>query len=138
DTLRGVFRVMLRLGLLDPASKVAYTSIQQRDNAPAPWDTAQQRAIAREVTEKSIVLLKNSDNLLPLDARAIRSIAVLGPRADEVDLDWYSGRPPLRISPLQALTQMSGGHFEIHYSAYDADPSDAAEAARKSDVAVVF
>src|SRR5579875_749208 len=37
ENLRGVFRVMIRLGLLDPSSHVPYTKIQQRANAPAPW-----------------------------------------------------------------------------------------------------
>src|SRR6185295_12874354 len=77
--LRGNFRVMIRLGLLDPPSRVPYSSI---------------------ATQKSIVLLKNSANLLPLDKKSLKSIAVIGPRSNEVLLDWYSGTPPYSISPL--------------------------------------
>lgn len=138
DSLRGVFRVMIRLGLLDPPSSVPYTSIQPRENVPAPWDTAEHKQIAREVAEKSIILLKNADNLLPLDRHALRSIAVLGPRADEVDLDWYSGRPPYRITPLAGIKTAAGPGIAVNYVAYDADPADAADAAGKADVAIVF
>jgi beta-glucosidase len=138
ETLRGVFRVMIRLGLLDPPSQVQYARIQERGGAPAPWDSDLDKSIARQVTEKSIVLLKNSDGLLPLDRNSIHSIAVLGPRADEVDLDWYSGRPPYRITPLEGLRKLAGGKIAIHYVPYDADPADAVVAARNSDVAVVF
>ena len=138
DNLRGVFRVMIRLGLLDPPSDVPYASIQQHDRAPAPWDSGEHKRVAREVTEKSIVLLKNSDGLLPLDRHSIHSIAVLGPRADEVDLDWYSGRPPYRITPLAGIIRAAGSGIAIRHVGYDADPADAAGAAHKADVAVVF
>ncbi len=138
DNLRGVFRVMIRLGLLDPPDNVRYASIQQRGNTPAPWDTTAHKQIAREAAEKSIVLLKNSDGLLPLDRGAIHSIAVLGPRADEVDLDWYSGRPPYRVTPLEGIVAAAGSKIAVHHVAYDADPADAMAAAQKADVAIVF
>ncbi len=136
--LRGVFRVMIRLGLLDPADNVVYTNIHQRDDTPAPWDSDEHKKVAREVTEKSIVLLKNADALLPLDRKSIHSIAVLGPRADEVDLDWYSGRPPYRVTPLAGIIKAAGPGIAVQHVRYDADPADAADAAKKSDVAVVF
>jgi beta-glucosidase len=44
-------------------------------------DTAGQRRLAREAARKSIVLLKNDNNLMPLD-KNIRTIAVIGPSAD--------------------------------------------------------
>ena len=50
----------------------------------------------REVTRKSIVLLKNSAGLLPLDRAKVKSIAVVGPLANNVLLDWYSARRPTR------------------------------------------
>src|SRR5262249_7208564 len=50
--------------------------------APALFDTAEQRALARRIAQRSIVLLKN-DGLLPLD-RTLPSIAVVGPGAASV------------------------------------------------------
>ena len=46
---------------------------------PEPWNTPEHKAVARLVTQKSIVLLKNSRNLLPLDKTKLKSIAVIGP-----------------------------------------------------------
>jgi beta-glucosidase len=52
-------------------------------NAPSVFDTEDQRALAREIARKSIVLLKNEDELLPLPSD-LRRIAVVGPNADNV------------------------------------------------------
>ncbi len=138
ENLRGVFRVMIHLGLLDPPADVRYASIQQHGTAPAPWDSDAHKKIAQEVTEKSIVLLKNTDGVLPLDRKSIHSIAVLGPRADEVDLDWYSGRPPFRVTPLAGIAKAAGPEIAVRHVRYDADPADAVDAAKKADVAIVF
>src|SRR2546425_6796541 len=98
SALKGNFRVMIRLGLLDPPSIVPYSNIGR--DPEDPWLTEKHKAVARLVTQESIVLLKNAKNLLPLDKQAVKSIAVIGPRANEVLLDWYSRTPPYRGSPL--------------------------------------
>ncbi len=49
---------------------------------PAVFDTPAQRMLAREIARKSLVLLKNEGNLLPL-AKTLSSIAVIGPNADD-------------------------------------------------------
>ena len=51
--------------------------------------------VAKQVALESIVLLKNENRFLPLDRSALKAIAVIGPRANEVLLDWYSGTPPI-------------------------------------------
>jgi beta-glucosidase len=61
----------------------------------------------REVTRRSIVLLKNSSGLLPLDRDTIDSIAVVGPLANTVLLDWYSGTPPYTISPREGIENVA-------------------------------
>lgn len=76
---RAVLRVLTQkaeLGLLDPDWKPGqYT-------APADFDSARNRSIARELAEESVVLLDNSSDLLPLTGA--RSVAVIGPAADDV------------------------------------------------------
>jgi beta-glucosidase len=76
ENLRGVFRVMIRLGLLDSPSAVRYATIHQHGNASAPWDSEEHKRVAREVTESSIALLKNADGLLLLSRNSIHSMAV--------------------------------------------------------------
>ena len=102
--LRGVYRVMLHLGLLEPAEASPYAHIGETDQAAGdPWNAAAPHKLARQVTAESIVLLKNERDTLPLDPSVARSIAVIGPWADTVALDWYSGTPPAVITPLQGI-----------------------------------
>jgi beta-glucosidase len=132
--LRGNFRVMIRLGLLDPPSRVPYASIGQE--AVDPWLTDKHKVLALLATQKSIVLLKNSANLLPLDKKSLKSIAVIGPRANEVLLDWYSGTPPYTISPLEGIKSAAGESVKVSYAASN-DDGAAVKLARESEVAIV-
>lgn len=132
--LRGVFRVMIRLGLLDPPARVAHAAIG-RERDQKPWAREETRAFVREVTQKSIVLLENRHGLLPLDRSRTKSIAVIGPRCNEVLLDWYSGHPPYTIPPRDGIERVAGAGIGVGWVG---DMSDAAvELARGRDVAVV-
>jgi beta-glucosidase len=71
-----MLRMKFDLGLFEEAGVDA-------DAAPAVFDTLEQRALAREIARKSLVLLKNEGGLLPLD-RALGRIAVIGPNADSI------------------------------------------------------
>ncbi|HMG07645.1 MAG TPA: glycoside hydrolase family 3 N-terminal domain-containing protein, partial [Mucilaginibacter sp.] len=55
--LRGVFRVMIKLGQLDPPEMVPYAAI---GSGPEPWLSQNNRDFARLIAQKSVVLLKNS------------------------------------------------------------------------------
>src|SRR6185295_5233770 len=132
--LHGNFRVMIRLGLLDPPSRVPYASIGQE--ATDPWLSSKHKALALRAAQESIVLLKNSASLLPLDKRSLKSIAVIGPRANEVLLDWYSGTPPYSISPLDGIKSAAGDTVKVSYAANN-DGDAAVKIARESDVAIV-
>ena len=138
ESLRGVFRVMLRLGQFDPPSMVPYRSIGGRDE---PWQSEKTKTLVRLVTQKSIVLLKNapmkdSHALLPLDRNAIKTAAVIGPYADQVLLDWYSGTPPYAVSALDGIKSRLGPGVALRY-ARDNTNNAAVEAARGADVAIV-
>ena len=134
--IRGNFYVALRLGLLDAdQTMIPYTNIGVTDTV-SPWLKPETRAFVRTVTSKSVVLLKNSTNLLPLHISKIKSIAVIGPRANEVLLDWYSGTPPYAVTILQGIKNAVGKEVEVFYAASDA-MDQATGAARKADVAIV-
>ena len=139
--LRGVFRVMLRMGMLDPNPTVADAAIGYNDGSnsglsPDPWMLPAPHALARTVTDESIVLLKNVAATLPLDSAHIHSIAVIGPYADKVLLDWYSGTPPYTVSPLEGIRARAGTAVKVTYTAGD-DLSAVTTAAKNADVAVV-
>ena len=132
--LRGNFRVMIRLGLLDPPARVPYASIGKETTDP--WLTDKHKALALLATQKSIVLLKNSAKTLPLDRKSLKSIAVIGPRANEVLLDWYSGTPPYAVSPLEGIKSAVGEAVKVSHAAGN-DRDAAVRIARESDVAIV-
>ncbi len=133
NALRRSYRVMIRLGLLDPPSMVPYSNIKDTGE---PWLTEKHKSFARLVTQKSIVLLKNSKQLLPLDKKAVKSIAVIGPCGDEVYLDWYSGTPPYTVSPLQGIKNKVGKQGSVKF-VYDNQNGAAAALAKSADVAIV-
>jgi beta-glucosidase len=137
--LRGLLRVMIRLGLLDPADRVPYASIGISDVDPArgdPWYWPEHKALARKATDESIVLLKNDRQTLPLNAARLKSIAVIGPDADKVLEDGYGGTPPYAISPLEGIRNRVGSGTSVQY-ATGSNLNEAANLARHSDVAIV-
>jgi len=132
--LRGLFRVSIRLGLLDPDDRVPYAKIG-RTEGPEPWNRPETRALVRTVTQKSIVLLKNSAGLLPLDRAKKQKIVVVGPLANSVLADWYGGTPPYTVVPWAGLEKSAAEPDLVNWMA---NMSDAAvEAARTRDVAIV-
>lgn len=136
EALRRKFRITIKLGLLDPPEMVPYTAIK---DSPAPWDMDRDRSVSLKMALESIVLLKNQDNILPLDKTKIKSIAVIGPLANVVHWDWYGGTPPYAITPLDGIRNEVGHSVKVNYVAYDtSEGEDAAlQAASESDVAVV-
>lgn len=73
-----VLRMKLELGLFE-------NPYVDTEAAPAVFDTPEQRRLARHVAQKSMVLLKNEGDLLPLD-RSVGRIAVIGPSGESIRL----------------------------------------------------
>jgi beta-glucosidase len=132
--LRGVFRVMIRLGQLDPEERVPYAQIGKNGELE-PWLSEAHRAAVRRVTERSVVLLKNDAELLPI-AQNVHRIAVVGPLADRVHIDWYSGTPPYLVTPLAGISERAGSKIEISSSTNN-DTSDLMRVAREADLVVI-
>ncbi|MGB7567029.1 MAG: glycoside hydrolase family 3 C-terminal domain-containing protein, partial [Chitinivibrionales bacterium] len=130
--IRNTFRIRTRLGDLDPASSVPYKSL-----TGTPWTSDSAKALARLVTQKSIVLLKNLNNTLPLNKSTIQSIAVIGAIADSVTIDWYGGTPPFKVTPHAGIVSKVGTGVTVTYAA-DNTNSAAVNAAKASQVAIVF
>lgn len=128
------FRTMIRLGLFEPPEEVPFAQVDETRGAPWMW--AEHRKLAREAAARSMVLLKNENETLPLDLSKIRSIAVIGPLADRVLFDWYGGTPPYWVGPVQAIKARVGSDVEV-LSAVTNDTSEAILAARRADVCIV-
>ena len=73
------------------------------------------RQIAREAAQKSVVLLKNDKNILPI-SRTIKSIAVIGPDAAEARLGGYSGPGINKVSILDGIKSKLGTSAAVRYA----------------------
>lgn len=100
-SLRRLFRARIELGLFDPAAENRYARIPPSQN-----DIPEHREAARRVAEESLVLLKNSGHLLPLERPPAR-IAVIGPNADSLDAleGNYNGTPSHPVTVLAGIRQ---------------------------------
>jgi beta-xylosidase len=154
-----VLAAKLRLGLFEnPYTDPAYA--ERITNGP------EHRALALRAAQRAIVLLKNDGALLPLDLARLKTIAVIGPNATGVHLGGYSRDPgPGRgVSPIDGIRARVGaaarvlyaegtpitlgkqgweGWYEDHSQLADPHAQEtgiraAVEAARRSDVAIVF
>jgi len=97
------------LGLFDDP----YVDIDEADRVVACDEHTE---LALNAAHESITLLKNENNLAPLDLTKIKSIAVIGPNADRSLLGGYSGVPKRDISVLEGIKQKVGKKVKVLYS----------------------
>jgi beta-glucosidase len=107
DVERSLLRLLvarLRLGMFDPPEDVSYARMSYE-----VLDCPAHRELALEAARESIVLLKNSEGILPL-SKKLRSIAVIGPNADApmALLGNYHGTPPYIVTPLEGIRASVG------------------------------
>ncbi len=86
------------------------------DTAAAVAGAESQRPLALEAAQQGITLLKNENDLLPLNADDYESIAVIGPHAAEVLLGGYSGQPRHTVSILEGVRQEMGDDANVEYA----------------------
>ncbi len=101
NSLEKIFYIRFKLGMFDPPELVPYSNIDENF-----LDTKENKLLALEAARKSIVLLKNEKNILPLKKKYKR-IAVVGPNANNLEslLGNYFGVPSEPITPYKALQQ---------------------------------
>lgn len=108
--------------------------------------TPEHIALSQQIAEESIILLKNDKQLLPLNINKIRSIAVIGPNANQVQYGDYSSTRDNRsgTTVLDGIKQLAGDKLKVNYakgcdlSSQDSSGFAAAiNTANKSDAVVV-
>jgi beta-glucosidase len=86
------------------------------ERAARVTNSAEHRALAAEAARRSITLLKNDNNLLPLSLNTLKSIAVIGPNAAQVHLGGYSDNPGRGVSVLQGIKDKVGNRAKVVYA----------------------
>lgn len=111
-SLERTFTILFRLGMFDSQEKVPYANIGREVIESEPH-----KQHAYQMAKESIVLLKNKNNLLPLNASKIKRIALIGPNADneKTQLANYFGTPSEIITPHKSLSKRFTGKIQIDY-----------------------
>jgi len=73
-------------------------------------------SLALTAAHEAITLLKNQNNIAPLDLNSIKTIAVIGPNADRVLLGGYSGVPKQNVTVLEGIKEKVGKNAKVLYS----------------------
>ena len=91
-----------------PYSKVPFSAVDSKDN----------RKLSLKAAREGIVLLKNAGNILPLDRNKYKTIAVIGPNANETEVLYgnYSGTPSKAVSVLEGIKAKAGSDKNINYA----------------------
>ena len=128
-------RTMLKLGLMD--AECPYDQQSFGSDEDIPWERQEFKDKARLVTQKSVVLLKNEKDILPIDVNKVKKIAVFGNRAEKVLKDWYGAKPTYRVSPLDGIkAKVEGTDVEVKFQRWDSDGS-AQDLAKWADICIV-
>ena len=143
QALRRVLKIRFRLGEFDPPEMVPYTKLGKEE-----IDSPAHRQLALRAARESIVLLRNRDNFLPLDANAIKTIAVIGPFADFAQTGPnYTGLYSTFVKPLEGIRKRIGPAAKVLYARgsgiLESDDPEASYAeavgiAKQADVCVLF
>jgi beta-glucosidase len=84
--------------------------------AEAKTATPDAIALAREAAVRSMVLLKNQNNLLPLDPGKVGKMLVVGTHARDTPIGGYSDVPKHVVSVLEGMQQAAQGRFSVDYA----------------------
>lgn len=108
--VRRLFRARIKLGMFDPSEIVPYAQIPY-----SAVDSEENQAVALEAARKSLVLLKNAEQILPF-SKNIGKVAVIGPNAHDVEvlLGNYNGIPSHPITPLEGIRKKLGADRVVY------------------------
>ncbi len=103
----------MKLGLFDDQSKVPFGDITYEQ-----VDTKEHQLLNQKAAKKSVVLLKNEKNLLPLDKKKLKTIGVIGPNADnrKALVGNYEGTASEYVTILEGIKEYLGEAVRVYYS----------------------
>lgn len=114
DNISRLLRVMFLVGLFEDESALPKGS----------RNTPEHQALAREIAEEGIVLLKNEGNILPVNLTQISKIAVIGPTANKrtyLGAGSSTNFPPYEIKPIEGIMEKCEEKVEVIKEPSEAD-----------------
>lgn len=148
-SVKRLMKTRFKLGMFDPEDEVPFNKIPFEVN-----DSKENRELARETARQSVVMLKNEDDILPLNKDELDSVAVIGPNADSqpVLIGNYSGNASKYVTLVDGIHNAVNDKTRIYYAegcdlrttepSYwgnqpDAGFAEAVSTAEKSDVVIM-
>ncbi len=103
----------MKLGMFDDPDHVPYSKIPYEMN-----DCTEHKNFSLKVSQKSMVLLKNEGNLLPLKKEKIKSVAVIGPNADSKAslIGNYHGTASRYVTVLEGIEDYVGENLRVYFA----------------------
>ncbi|TDO93903.1 beta-glucosidase [Halanaerobium saccharolyticum] len=148
-SVKRLLKTRFKLGMFDPEEEVPFNEISFEVN-----DSKENRELARETARQSIIMLKNQDDILPLNKEELDSVAVIGPNADSqpVLIGNYSGKASKYVTLVDGIHNALNDQTRVYYAegcdlrttepSYwgnqpDAGFAEAVSTAEKSDVVII-
>jgi len=106
EAARRVLRIIVKSGRMEKTVSKGSVNTDAHQN------------LARQLAEEAITLLKNEGDVLPIDLKKVKTIAVIGPNAAEAVIEGGGSShvdPPFRVTPLEALKAKLGKKVIIEY-----------------------
>lgn len=103
----------MRLGIFDDPKKVPYNTIDY-----SVVDSKEEKAFNLEVAKKTICLLKNEKQTLPLNKKALKTVGVIGPNANnrKALIGNYEGTASEYVTVLEGIQEYLGDDVRVRYS----------------------
>lgn len=113
EAVTNLMECRMKLGMFEEEGTVPFDVIGYEQ-----VDTAENKSLNLEISRKSLVLLKNQDNLLPLELTGIKSIGVIGPNADsrKALVGNYEGTASRYVTVLEGIEDYVGERARVYYS----------------------
>jgi beta-glucosidase len=109
QAVRNVLRVKFRCGLFENP----YADVDRMEQIV---NCKEHKALALEAAHKSMVVLKNNDNILPFDSTKIKTLAVIGPNAADIHLGGYSAVPMVGVNVLEGIKNFADDRMKVLYA----------------------
>ncbi len=113
EAVTNLMECRMKLGMFEERGAVPFDAIGYEQ-----VDTDENKAVNLEIARKSLVLLKNEGNLLPLDLDKIKTIGVIGPNADsrKALVGNYEGTASRYVTVLEGIEDYVSGRARVLYS----------------------
>ncbi|MFW6021948.1 MAG: glycoside hydrolase family 3 C-terminal domain-containing protein [Halanaerobiaceae bacterium] len=113
ESVKRLYRTRFKLGMFDPEDMVPFNNIPYEVN-----DCEKHRRAALETAHESMVLLKNDNDMLPVDKDKLNAVAVIGPNADskQVLLANYFGLPSKYTTVLEGIQNAVNDDTRVYYA----------------------